>query len=165
MATRERLAQTSNLEYTNIQYMATRNACGSNEQSGIHKYSINGHKRTPGSGAIWNTQIFNKWPKENAWLKRAIWNTEIWNTEIINKWPQENARLNRAIWNIQTFNKWPQENACGSNGQYGKQKYSINGRMRTPGSNEQYGIQECARERLAQTSNMDYRNMEYGILK
>ena len=54
----------------------------------------------------------------------------------------------------------------GSNEQYGIQKYLINGHKGTPGSNEQYGIQEYAtRERLAQTSNMEYRKMEYGILK
>ena len=75
MATRERLAQTSNMEYT--------------------KFSINGHKRTPGS-----------------------------------------------------------------NEQYGIQKYSINDHKRTPGSNEQYGIQKYAtRERLAQTSNLEYTNI------
>ena len=52
------------------------------------------------------THIFNKLPEENAWLKRAIWNTQ-----ICNKWSQENAWLKRAIWNTQICNKWPQENA------------------------------------------------------
>ena len=66
--------------------------------------------------AIWNTQIFNKWPQENAWLKRAIWNTQ-----IFNKWPQENAWLKRAIWNTE-----------------------IN----------------ATRERLAQTSNLEYTNIQ-----
>ena len=54
----------------------------------------------------------------------------------------------------------------GSNEQSGIYKQSINGHKRTPASNELYGIQEyVTRERLAQTSNMEYRNMEYGILK
>ena len=74
---------------------------GSNEQYEVYKYSISGHKRTPGSNEqyeiqIFNngrkrtpgsneqyvklnfkTQIFNKWPQENAWLKRAIMKTNI----------------------------------------------------------------------------------------
>ena len=51
MATRERLAQTSNMEYNGIWNTINghKRTPGSNEQSGIHKYSINGHKRTPGS--------------------------------------------------------------------------------------------------------------------
>ena len=55
--------------------------------------------RTPGSGAIWNTEIFNKWPKENARLKRAIWNIQ-----TFNKWPQENAWLKGATWNTEIWN-------------------------------------------------------------
>ena len=55
MGTRERLALTSNIKK--------------------HKYSINGHKRTPGSNEQSGIQVFNKWQQENAWLKRAIWNT------------------------------------------------------------------------------------------
>ena len=103
MATRERLAQTSNNE-NKYSINGHKRTPGSNEQYGIDKYSINGHKRTPGSneqyevyaisGQISNEQyeiqilvatrerlaqtsnneiqIFNKWPQENAWLKRAI---------------------------------------------------------------------------------------------
>ena len=43
---------------------------------------------TPGSTERYGIQVFNKWPQENAWLNRAIWNTQ-----IFNKWPQENAWL------------------------------------------------------------------------
>ena len=50
---------------------------GSNEQYEIHKYSINGHKRTPGSNEQYEIQIFNKRPQENAWLKRAKMKTNI----------------------------------------------------------------------------------------
>ena len=64
-------------------------------------------REAPGTNEQYEIQLFNKWPgHKNAWLKRAIWNTQ-----IFNKWPQENAWLNRAIWNTQIFNKWPQENA------------------------------------------------------
>ena len=69
MAKRERLAQTSNIEYRNMEY------------------------------GIWNTEIINKWPQENARLKRAIWNIQ-----TFNKWPQENAWLKRAIWNTEIWN-------------------------------------------------------------
>ena len=49
---------------------------------GIHKFSINGHKRTPGSNEQYGiqkygTQISNKWPQENVWLKPAIMKTNI----------------------------------------------------------------------------------------
>ena len=70
--------------------MATRTP-GSNEQYEIHKYSINGHKRTPGSNEQYRTHKYSINGHKNAWLKRAIWNTEMWNTQIIDKWPQENA--------------------------------------------------------------------------
>ena len=74
MATRERLAQTSNNE-NKYSINGHKRTPGSNEQYEVYKYSISGHKRTPGSNEQYgNTQIFNKWPQENAWLKRAIWN-------------------------------------------------------------------------------------------
>ena len=39
----------------------------------IHKYSISGHKTERlAQTSNMKTQIFNKWPQENAWLKRAI---------------------------------------------------------------------------------------------
>ena len=69
MATRERLALTSNMEKTQLFYKWPQ------ENAWLKR-------------AIWKTHIFNKLPEENAWLKRAIWNTEIWNTQIFNKWPQ-----------------------------------------------------------------------------
>ena len=70
------------MEYRNIQQMAT----------------------TPGSIERYGIQVFNKWPQENAWLKRAIGKTQ-----IFNKWPKQTTWLKRAIWNTQIFNKWPQE--------------------------------------------------------
>ena len=68
-----------------------------------------------------------------ATRERLALTSNIKKTQILNKWPQENAWLKRAIWNTQIFNKWPQENACGSNEQYGIHKYSINGHRNTPG--------------------------------
>ena len=109
MATRERLAQTSNMKNRNMEY--------GNEI--INKWP---QENAWLKRAIWNTQIINKWPQENAWLKRA-------KGQIFNKWPQENAWLKRAIWNTQIFNKWPQENAWLKRAK-GIHKYSINGHKR-----------------------------------
>ena len=71
MATRERLAQTSNME-NKYSINGHKRTPGSNKQYEVHKYAISGHKRTPGSNEQYGIQIFNKWPQENAWLKRAI---------------------------------------------------------------------------------------------
>ena len=91
MATRERLAQTNGKQEIWNTINGHKRTPGSNEQYGIHKYSINGHKRTPGSNEQYGiNEIFNKWPQENAWLKRAIWNTDAW--------------LKRAIWNTEIWN-------------------------------------------------------------
>ena len=77
MATRERLAQTSNMKNTIsgqiFKINGHKRTPGSNEQYEIHKYSINGHKRTPGSNEQYEIQKYSiNWPQENAWLKRAI---------------------------------------------------------------------------------------------
>ena len=138
MATRERLALTSNIKKHKYLINGHERTPGSIEQYGIpnygiNKFSINGHKRTPGSKEQYKkTQIFNKWPQENAWLKRAIWKTE-----IINKWPQEKrlARTSNMKYNYSTNGQATR--TPGSNEQYGTHKYSINGHKRAPGSNEQ----------------------------
>ena len=101
MATRERLAQTINMkkhkfsinghkrtpgsiEQYGIPIYAInkfsinghKRTPGSNEQSEIYKHSINGHKRTLGSNEHYGIHKYSiKWRQENAWLKRAIWNT------------------------------------------------------------------------------------------
>ena len=49
MATRERLAPTSNMKKHKYSINCQKRTPGSNVQYGIHKYAINGHKRTPGS--------------------------------------------------------------------------------------------------------------------
>ena len=43
-----------------------------NPQYGIHKYSINGHKRTPGSKEQYEINKFSINGHDNAWLKGAI---------------------------------------------------------------------------------------------
>ena len=134
MATRERLARTSNMKYnystngnkrtpgSNDQYgkhtssiNCQKRTPGSNEQYGIQKYgihklSINGHKRTPGSNEQYGIHTYSTNGHKNAWLKRAKWKTL-----IFNKWPQ-NAWLKRAIWNTQICNKWPQETGLAQTG-------------------------------------------------
>ena len=69
----------------------------------------------------------------------------IWNTEIITKWPQANARLKRAIWNTQIFNKLPLENAW---------------LKRAIGKTQIFNKWPQEKERLALTSNMEYRNIQ-----
>ena len=80
MATRERLAQTSNMEYRNMEHKFSINGHkrtpGSNEQYEVYKYSISGHKRTPGSNEQYEIQIQINGHK-NTWLKRAIMKTNI----------------------------------------------------------------------------------------
>ena len=69
MATRERLAQTSNMEYRNMEHKFSiyghKRTSGSNQQYEVYKYSISGHKRTPGSNEQYEIQILNKWPQEH----------------------------------------------------------------------------------------------------
>ena len=48
MGTRERLAQTSNNE-NKYSINGHKRTPGSNEQYEVYKYSVSGHKRTPGS--------------------------------------------------------------------------------------------------------------------
>ena len=55
MATRERLAQTSNMKYK-YSINGHMRTPGSNEQYEVYKYSISGHKRTPGSNEQYGIQ-------------------------------------------------------------------------------------------------------------
>ena len=75
MATRERLAQTSNMDENKYSINGHKRTPGSNEQYEVYKYSIMAaRERLAQTSNMENriTQIFNKWPQENAWLKRAI---------------------------------------------------------------------------------------------